>query len=530
MNYLLHSLWQHAHTFPDKDIYIQLDRNAQPFRRITFKILYRLVCGISHHLSGLIRKNERVLLLYENAFDFIPVFLACMHRGSIPAAIQIPNSTSKINRIRNLLEKENVGAIILPDSLNNKGWFCQLMTEAEDIKNRLLPIPSTWSGIELAEYPEPETMEGEQIIYGQLSSGTTGKSKWINITSNNIKANTHAIGLSIKQRPEWNHLSWLPHYHDLGLVAGLFLSISHGNTTWLIDPLDFVGRPQVWPEAMSKYGIHFTHAPNFALDLCVRRIGQGQLSADVDLSKVISIMVCAEPIRAQSLQKFYELLMPYGLRPTAFVTCFGMAECTLAATMQTQKTEYKVLYHPALEKNFVSCGIPVEGMNISIQPLIDQPEGVGEVILYGPSVSPDHAEAGLHTGDLGFIHEGELYICGRLKEVIILNGVKHLLYDIEKTIESLPFVHERGALAVVDTSADGESLTLFVELKREFLHKHLRQEQLSAITRQLNGELGISRGDIRFFPPASLPKTSSGKKSRIDFSTIDSETSPKRLI
>jgi acyl-CoA synthetase (AMP-forming)/AMP-acid ligase II len=529
MNYLLHSLYQHARTTPDKDIYIQLDRNANTFRRISFKALFRQVCGMSSNLSALIDEHDRVLLLYENAFDFIPVFLACMQRGCVPAAIQIPNNTSKINRIRNLLETEQVKAVILPDTLNDKGWFRQLMSEADDINSMLLPIPSIWGGEELSHYPEPDPIVGHRIIYGQLSSGTTGKSKWINITSDNVKANTDAIGLSIRQRPEWNHLCWLPHYHDLGLVAGLFLSICHGNTTWLIDPLDFVSRPQVWPEAMSRYCIHFTHAPNFALDLCVRRIGHGQLSADVNLSTITSIMVCAEPIRASSLEKFYTLLQPYGLGPTPFVTCFGMAECTLAATMQTQGTAYKVIYHPALEKNFVSCGIPIDGISVCIQPVKGQPEGVGEIVLKGPSISPDHTETGLHTGDLGFMNDGELYICGRLKEVIILNGVKHLLYEIEKTLESLPFVHERGALAVVNTSGEGESLTIFVELKREFLHKNLRNEQLSSITRQLNGEYGISRGEIRFFPPASLPKTSSGKKSRSDYSFIDSETSPKRL-
>jgi len=530
MNYLIHRLWRHVYAWPDKDIFVHLDRHALPFRKLSFKELYRLVCVISKHLSGVTQANDRVLLLYDNAFDFIPVFLACLQRGCIPAAIQIPNSQSKIKRIRHLLEHEKVSAIILPDTLQEKGWFRQLMSGAVDLNDKLLAIPSVWGSIAFMEYPEPEPIIGERIIYGQLSSGTTGHSKWINITSDNVRANTDAIGMSIRQRPESRHLCWLPHYHDLGLVAGLFQSICQGNTTWLIDPLDFVGRPQVWPEAMSRYAIHFSHAPNFALDLCVRRIQAGQVAPDTDLSSVTSIMVCAEPIRQSSLERFHDHFRPFGLGPTPFVTCFGMAECTLAATMQPQCTSYRIVHHPKLDRSFVSCGIPIDGIEVKIQSVEGQPEGVGEVILAGPSVSPDHVANGLHTGDLGFIHEGELYISGRIKEIIILNGIKHRLHEIEDIVETLPFVHDRGTIAAASQEDDIENLVLFVELRRDALRIDLRAEQMSRITRALNKEFGITPGEIRFFPPASLPKTSSGKKSRMPFSFLKSETSVKELI
>jgi acyl-CoA synthetase (AMP-forming)/AMP-acid ligase II len=530
MNHLLHSLWRNANEYPNKDIYVHLDRNAETFRRMGFRTLYRLVCVISRHLSGITRANDRVLLLYENAFDFIPVFLACMHHGCIPASIQIPNGKSKINRIREIITQENIAAIILPDTLNEKGWFKKLMDQAEDIHEKLVPIADSWGGLTLDEYPEPAPFKGDRIIYGQLSSGTTGRSKWINITSDNVKANTDAIGISIKQCPDWNHLCWLPHYHDLGLVAGLFLSICHGNTTWLIDPLDFVGRPHVWLEAIHRYRINFTHAPNFALDLCVRRIGVSQMTDDLDLSTVTSIMVCAEPIRPKSLENFHNLFRPYGLGPKPFVTCFGMAECTLAATMQEQKTAYKIKYHPLLERTFVSCGVPVEGTGITIMPLEGQPDDVGEVVIHGPSVSPDHAETGLQTGDIGFLYEGELYICGRIKEVIILNGLKHSLHEIEDVTETLSFIHDRGVLACARQDEDKETLELFVELRRDALQKNLRNEQRSSITRILNREFGITPGAIHFFPPACLPKTSSGKKIRQSISSIKTEIKIKELI
>lgn len=529
MNYLIHSLWHHVQTLPDKEIYVQLDRNANSTKSYTFSRLYGMVSNIGKKLSTLTNANDKVLLLYENAFEFIPVFLACLHRGCIPAAIQIPNGPSKINRIRELIKEEHIASIIIPDTLHKKGWFRQLMSETEDLRSMLLPIPSEWGNTVRQECIEPTPIVEERIIYGQLSSGTTGKSKWINITSNNIKANINAIGLSIQQRPEWNHLSWLPHYHDLGLVAGLFSAICFGNTTWLIDPLDFVSRPQVWIEALSKYDIHFTHAPNFALDLCVRRIDPSQLEKGITLANLKSIMVCAEPIRANSLDQFQHKFSSIGLSQKSFVTCFGMAECTLAATMQQQSTEYKKTHHPGLDRSFVSCGIPVHGMEVLIDQLADMPEGVGEVILKGDSISIDHAQSGVKTGDIGFLKDGELYISGRLKEVVILNGIKHLLYEIEQSIETLSFVQERGALAVINNNHDKETLVLFIELKKTGLDACLRHEQMSAITRVLNGEHGIPRGDIRFLPPASLPKTSSGKKSRMKFSEIEAITVDKIL-
>lgn len=530
MNYLLDRLWHHAQSFPDKDIYVHLDRNATPVRNISFKKLYERACVIAQHLSGFIQSDQRVILLYDNAFEFMPVFLGCLQCGSIPSAVQIPNGSSKINRIHQLVEQENIRAIILPDTLLEKGWFKNSMQAIEGLNNRLLTIPSNLECLELPDYPEPDSYVGSRIIYGQLSSGTTGKSKWINITSDNVKANIEAIGLSICQRPEWNHLSWLPHYHDLGLVAGLLQSICHGNTTWLINPLDFIGRPVVWPEAMSMYGIHFSHAPNFALDLCVRRISEDQRSNKLNLSSLISIMVCAEPIRASTLEKFYDLFRPYGLGPTPFVTCFGMAECTLAATMQPQLTKYKVVSHPALDKQFVSCGIPIEGIHICIKPVDGQPEGVGEVVIHGPSVSPEYADQGLYTGDLGFVKDGELYICGRIKELFIVNGIKYLLHEIEEVVETLPFVYDRGALAAAFEGELGESLVLFVELKRDALQNDMRPEQKGRIIRLLNREFGITPAEIRFYPPACLPKSSSGKKSRIPFSLLASRTNVKELI
>ena len=241
-------------------------------------------------------------------------------------------------------------------------------------------------------------------------------------------------------------------------------------------------------------------------------------------------MVCAEPIRQSSLERFHDHFRPFGLGPTPFVTCFGMAECTLAATMQPQCTSYRIVHHPELDRSFVSCGVPIDGMQVSILAVEDQPEGIGEIVLQGPSVSPDHAEGGLHTGDLGFLHEGELYITGRIKEVFILNGIKHRLHEIEDIVETLPFVHDRGALASACHGDDRETLVLFVELRRDALHNDLRAEQINHITRALNKEFGITPGEIRFFPPACLPKTSSGKKSRMPFSFLSSETSVKELI
>jgi len=243
MNELLHGLWRNANARPDQHACVQLDRNARVIRAIRFQELRDRVIQTSRHLSTRTLAGERVLVLYENAFDFIPVFLGCMHSGCIPASMQIPNGPGKLTKLREIITVEQVKQILVPESLMAKGWFRQLVSTDDTIRQCLLPLSTDEHEADSTDLPVPTPCEGSRIIYGQLSSGTTGRSKWINISSANIKANTDAIGVSIRQSPDWRHLSWLPHYHDLGLVAGLFLTLFHGNTTWLIDPLDFVGRP-----------------------------------------------------------------------------------------------------------------------------------------------------------------------------------------------------------------------------------------------------------------------------------------------
>jgi acyl-CoA synthetase (AMP-forming)/AMP-acid ligase II len=504
---------------PDKPLYVRIAKDGSMSESISFEQMSRLLGSVSLFLEGRIDRGDKVALLYPSSYEFIPAFLGCLHHGVLPMAYQVPNSDFKFSRMRALFRRSGIRHILLSRLLMEKSWFRKLLDTQADASE------FNWIVDEAQATPflYPSFLDGgdrEAPTYYQLSSGSTGEPKAIPISASNVFHNTRSIGLSIQQHKDVKHLCWLPHYHDLGLVAGLFLPVVFGNTGYLIEPYDFVSRPALWFEAISRYRVDFTHLPNFALDICVRRVDPAGLPPGTDLSSLQSVMVCAEPIREQSLIAFHDRFSSIGFRSDGFVTCYGMSECTLAATMMDPYSQVRSASPSEGAQRYVSCGKPIEGVSVVIQPDEGDPGPVGEVVLAGSSVSSMFADGHLRTGDLGFMDGGELFITGRRKELIILNGVKYLLHELEHLAESLPFVHERGALACIDRSSGREELVMMIELKR----MHLASPDLALFTKRLNAafnrELGMSVRKTHYFAPATLPKTSSGKKFRGEWNRL----------
>jgi acyl-CoA synthetase (AMP-forming)/AMP-acid ligase II len=504
---------------PDKPLYVRVAKDGSVSDSVTFGQMSRLIASYSRFIDGRIERGAKVVLLYPSSFEFIPAFLGCLHRGVLPMAFQVPNSEFKFARMIALMRGNGIRHVMLSGTVMERSWFKRLLeTDCEsfgfewivDDSRRPQPVYEPLLSVEDVEAP----------IYHQLSSGSTGEQKAIPISASNVYHNTRSIGRSIRQHPDVRHLCWLPHYHDLGLVAGLFLPMVYGNVGYLMEPFDFIARPAMWFEAISKYRVNFTHLPNFALDICTRRVDPGGLPSGTDLASLQSVMVCAEPIRETSLNAFRDRFSSIGFRADGFVTCYGLAECTLAATMLDPFSPVRSASPEEGAQAYVSCGKPIEGVSVEIQTEDGGPGPIGEVVLSGSSVSAFFKDGRLRTGDLGFMDGGELFITGRKKELIILNGVKYLLHELEHIAEALPFVHERGSLACIDRSARREELVMLVELKRQ----HLSSLDLDLYTRRLNAafnrELGISVRKTHFFAPATLPKTSSGKKFRGDWSRL----------
>lgn len=512
--HLLDRVHAHALLSAEKTVFARIGRNGEVIDQISFAAFESSVQKLSKGLRSKVESGAGIVLLYESSFDFIKAFVSCIHAGLRPAACQIPNSTYKFDRFISQLENEGIRQVLMTSKNHQKSWFRKL-SDQHPHSDRL-----HWILEDDCQSPdsfvEDRTLafSMDEPMYHQFTSGSTGSVKSIPVSAANVHHNVAAIGEMIHHHPAQIHLCWLPHYHDLGLVAGLFLPICYGSTGYLLDPMDVAARPGLWLECISRYKATFTHTPNFGLDMCVDRITDSGTLDKLDLSSLSGVMVCAEPIRKASLDRFRDRFGPFGFSFKGFVTCYGMAENTLAVTMQALDTEVHAIIDDKTGQTFISCGRPILGVSVRIANDSGDTAEVGEVVVSGSSLSGIFPASGLFTGDLGFLHDGELYITGRKKEIIIINGVNFLLHEIEYVIEQLPFVHERGALAYSVAGTNTEKLEVLVELKRSALTDPDLQSLKYQVVRKLNVEFGITPQEVYLFGPAVLLKTSSGKKQR----------------
>ena len=513
--HILEMLERQAAEHAENQVFIRLGKDASEIASLTFRGLHELSCSLAHAFQADIGEGDKVILLYESAYDFIPAFLAMIRMGALPIAIQTPNSSFRRDRLKRQMQSAAVRKILVTNAIRQKSWFQKLMDQ-DDWFTQVSWIVDDRTAPIVRQSPHHPPVSTDAPMYLQLSSGSTGDSKQIPISSDNVVYNTTAMFDVVGLVREDRILSWLPHFHDLGLVGSLLFSIVNGTTTYLLEPLDFISRPQVFIEALSKHSIRFSCVPNFSLDLCVKRIDPTKLIGTMDLSQLKTLMVCAEPVREDSLTAFTRRFSAIGFDPKTIMIGYGLAEYTLAVTMQDSQTLFRTFPHPTNGKTFLSCGKPIRGTTVSIESTGEDPESEGEVVVSGPGISSIFEGGKLHTGDVGLIRNGELYIVGRKKEIIIINGVNHMLHEIEYLVETLPFVQERGSLAASMPGQDTEKLQVFVELSRAAMEQADFPSLVRQINRTLITELGIVSEKTCIVGPATLPKTSSGKKQRSD--------------
>jgi acyl-CoA synthetase (AMP-forming)/AMP-acid ligase II len=511
--HLLSLFEENRSRFPDKPLYVRIAKDGSVSDSVSFDRMSILVGSVSDFLGGRIEKGTKVALVYPSSYDFIPAFLGCLHRGILPIAFQVPNSRYKLERMYRLLEKNGVRHILVSKAVIEKSWFRNIQAAVEGITEcEWIVDESDGSG---AGYtPFVPGLDGDAPMYFQLSSGSTGDQKFIPISASNTFNNCISVGKRINRLPDDVYLSWLPYYHDLGLVGGLFFPLIFGNTCHLMDPLDFVSHPAVWFESVGRYGVSFTFMPNFALDLCTKRVDPEGLPEGVCLSSLRGIFVGAEPIREVTLKDFATGFASLGFKYDRFLVGYGMAESTLIISVKGLDAPVRSCRPLPGGPSYVTCGPPIEGFEVQIRKEGSDEGPIGEVVVSGPSVSAIFKDGVLPTGDLGFMDGGELFVTGRKKELIIVNGVKYMLHELEYLAEGLPFVHPQGALACIEDSGLGEELVLLLEVRRQLLPGADLAEYARVVNKTFNRELGIAVRQTFFYPPASLPKTSSGKKYR----------------
>lgn len=432
---------------------------------LTYTHLDRKARGLAAWLNCQERAGKPVLLLYQDAIDFLPAFLGCLYAGVVAVPAPFPSDARSKQRVEGVLDEADVGLVFTTAAAKDQVLsLLEKDREAGSISCVATDLdppgdPDTWRMPELGQ---------DTVAFLQYTSGSTSRQKGVVVTHGNLLHNTRVIADVLQTDRKSTGVSWLPHFHDMGLIGSLLTAITSGGNLVFMSPLAFLKRPRRWLELIDRYRAEVTVAPNFAYDLVARQVTDAQLRG-LDLSSLEVAMNGAEPIRAQTLDRVITRLMPYGFRPDAFLPCYGMAEVTLCATASQAGAPYayRDVDAAALERNkvvaagddggarLVSSGRPREVDLRIVDPRSHDvlPENeVGEIWLAGRSVAAGYwnrpqqtretfratTSTGdgpfLRTGDLGFLSDGELFVTGRLKDLLIINGRNLYPQDIEEVV------------------------------------------------------------------------------------------------
>lgn len=516
---------------------------------ITFGELDAKASQISALLANFGPSTGPVLLLYPPGLEFIVSFLGCLYAGRPPVPVSIPRRSQSINKLRKI--KENSGARLL---LTDSSEFCNISARvAEDKGFEDVKILNTES-LDLSRLLGLEKISpNSSLAFLQYTSGSTGDPKGVMVSHENIVVNQTMIQEAFGHGDDTLVLGWLPFHHDMGLIGNIMQPLFIGCSAILMSPVAFAQKPVRWLRAISKYAATTSGGPNFAYDLCVRRCLDFELEG-IDLGSWKVAFNGAEPVRATTLKAFAERFTPYGFSSKAFLPCYGMAEATLFITgakpgtgfsdvafddaALTDWNEAKEALNKENARLLVGCGAGRQGIDVRIvdpNSLLECDEGhVGEVWIAGANVAGgywqnieatrstfhaflNHSGQGpfLRTGDLGFLRGGELYVTGRLKEILIIRGRNFYPHDIETTVAAAhPSLHGcEGAAFPIDV--DGEERLVVVH---EVARTHLRCIDIDAVLMSVREQVAknyeLMLKDLVLVRPASIPKTSSGKTQR----------------
>jgi len=363
--------------------------------------------------------------------------------------------------------------------------------------------------------PEP----GDTALL-QFTSGSTAAPKGVIVTHGGLASNIAMIRSASRMGSDSVVVTWLPVYHDMGLVGTVLNAMSHANELVVMAPIAFVRSPRLWLETISQARGTHTAAPNFAYGLCTRRVPE---TTGLDLSSVRTFICGAEPIVPETLERFTAHFAPAGLDPRAITPAYGLAEATLAVTFTPHLRGLRC--DEDVEPRVVSCGVPLDGIDLRIADAAGERLGersVGEVQLRGPTVTPGYVrnpeatraartpDGWLRTGDLGYVSGGELYLCGRNKDVLIVHGRNFYAHDLEACVGEVPGVRRGNVVAVSSVGPDRECVVIVAESRTPEEGPRITRDVRSA----LHQAFRLVPDDVRVVPPGTIPKTSSGKLKR----------------
>ena len=533
---------------PEQDIYTFLHRGETEAARLSYGELEQKAKAIAALLQSHTKQGDRVLLLYPPGLDFITAFFGCMYAGVIAVPAYPPKPNRKLTRLQGIVGDADASLILTTTSLLRKieGQLTHLeiaqlqWLTSDDIE---LERAGDWKQIAIA---------GEDLAFLQYTSGSTGTPKGVMVTHANLLHNSKLVYQAYGHSSDSQGVIWLPAYHDMGLIGGVIQPLYGDFPVTLMSPFDFLQKPMRWLQAVSGYGATTSGGPNFAYELVCSKVKPEQL-AELDLSNWSVAFTGAEPIRAETLERFATTFAPCGFRREAFYPCYGMAETTLIVTggLKSAAPIIKRIDPPALEqqrvkiakgnepsRQIVGCGQAAPGLKIAIADpqtgISLQERQVGEIWVMGESVTkgywqkPKETQASFsayltdtgqgpffRTGDLGFLLDGELFVTGRIKDIIIIRGQNHYPQDIELTVEkSHPALKINSGAAFAVDDRGSERLVVVQEVKRTYLRQLDTRAVVKSINRAIAAEHNVQTYATVLVKTGSIPKTSSGKIQR----------------
>lgn len=567
---------RHAAERPDAIAFAQL-KAGQPAETTTYMQLDIRVRQIAAELHNIgVRRGDRIILLFPSSLEFIASFLACQWIGAIPAPAYPPQKDDAT--IRRIIENCGASWVLASPVINSRviaKFLCFGMSS-----DQIVSIDANF-GSQTGDVPPAQ----HEIALLQYTSGSTSAPKGVVLSHQNLLANVHAITSHMGAVAGEAAVSWLPMYHDMGLIGMVLGSLYSGVSLYFMAPAEFVRNPTLWLEAIGSTGAAYSGGPNFAYQHCVDRIGPTAIDR-LDLSTWRVATNGAEPVKNSVLEGFCEKFAPSGFRRKAFLPCYGLAESSLMVTGVNAADHPTVRYvdrvgmdhGKVVFKNrsaqgtysYVSCGGVIPDHHLAI---VDPASGerlpenrCGEIWIAGPSVTSGYwplADASLtdssqlfadllqengtgktylRTGDLGFLSDGQLFVTGRMKDLIIVRGLNYHPQDIEEAAWcSQDAIEPNGCIAFQAGGSDQADIVLLIEIRREWVRKIDAGEIVSAVRTTLATEFQLSGIAVGLVSTRALPRTSSGKVRRshaqamyaeglFEFLALDNEAGGSRRV
>jgi acyl-CoA synthetase (AMP-forming)/AMP-acid ligase II len=541
-------LAKRAESQPDERAYIFLgDRGAEE-AAITFRELHHAAQALAARLAKIARPGDRAILVFPPGLEFLVAFFGCQIARVIAVPMMMPRRQSARDSSAGIMA--NCEPVV---ALTNSAFAIR-----KDLHARFLREQIQWLAVDLTREPGAADLrqpDPQDIAFLQYTSGSTSEPKGVAVSHANLLANLEMIRVSLGTTKQSTYVNWVPLYHDMGLILNALEAFYVGALCVLMAPNAFMQRPLNWLRAIHHYRAEVGCSPNFGFDLCVSRYRADQMQ-DVDLSTWKVALNGAEPVHAETIRRFSETFAGHGFNPNAAFPAYGMAEATLLIAGGRRGADYvtrtvsrsalqahavSVPVDPADLQTLVGCGHALINERIAIV----EPESckrlsstqVGEIWVNGPNVArsywrnpeasrtnlnaqiagDDDGANWLRTGDLGLLDEaGELFITGRIKDLIIIRGINHYPQDIEHTVQALhPALRQNcGAAFSVPDDLGEETLVIVQEVERTERNRIDPVEMTGLIRQGVTDQHELFARHIMLIRPGSLPKTTSGKIQR----------------